>query len=48
MGVRILLFCSTEHGMHARPRREAVNANEHTERRGAEAQGFEAEPTTAQ
>jgi|TARA_B110000196_G_scaffold263633_1_gene235923 hypothetical protein len=48
MGVRLLLFCSTEHGMHARPRREAVNANEYEERRGAKSQGFEAEPTTAQ
>ena len=47
MVVRILLFCSTEHGMHTRPRREAVNANEYAERRGAKSQGFEAEPTTA-
>jgi|APSaa5957512493_1039668.scaffolds.fasta_scaffold11188_2 hypothetical protein len=47
MVVRILLFCSTEHGMHTRPRREAVNANEYAEKRGAKSQGFEAEPTTA-
>lgn len=47
MLVRILLFCSTEHGMHTRPRREAVNANEYAEKRGAKSQGFEAEPTTA-
>jgi len=47
MVVRILLFCSTEHGMHTRPWREAVNANEYAERRGAKSQGFEAEPTTA-
>ena len=48
MGVRLLLFCSTEHGMHPRLRREAVNANEYAERRGAKSQGYEAEPTTAQ
>ena len=48
MVVRILLFCSTEHGMHTRPRREAVNANEYAERRGAKSQGYEAEPTTVE
>ena len=48
MVVRILLFCSTEHGMHTRPRREAVNANEYAERRGAKSQGYEAEPNAAQ
>lgn len=48
MVVRILLFCSTEHGMHARPRREAVNANEYAEKRGAKSQGYEAEPNAAE
>tara|TARA_B110000444_G_scaffold103036_1_gene97305 strand:+ start:38544 stop:38762 length:219 start_codon:yes stop_codon:yes gene_type:complete len=47
MVVRILLFCSTEHGMHTRPRREAVNANEYAEKRGAKSQGYEAEPNAA-
>ena len=48
MVVRILPFCSTEHGMHTRPRREAVNANEYAEKRGAKSQGFEAEPNAAE
>lgn len=48
MGVHLLAFCSSEHGMHTRGKREAGNANEYEKRRRAESQGIEAQPNEAQ
>jgi len=48
MGVHILAYCSSEHGMHTRGKREAGNANEYEKRRRAESQGIEAKPNEAE